>query len=273
MRKPSAAGGAWSGQPLKKSPKRRTHDHLHRRKRNKPTAASRANLVAARRDSRSAVQLQLGPPLGGSRDHVLQLLFPAVRGQREKCAGGRLHAGAAPPHFRTAVDHLGPAVCPPQQDYPQLHRRARRALVGGIPPRLRTGTESGRIHLGLLEAACSTECVPEGLLELGRDSAPGAEENAPPTAAHHRLLAAVRPVLLMSLYYAKVNKRLDIPGAAPWWSGLHLSQISEVFIPARPDQPRYLSPRSVRIFRTSIAAGCERAASGPQRRKENENAF
>src|SRR5215467_1341978 len=103
MRKPSAAGGAWSGQPLKKSPKRRTHDHLHRRKRNKPTAASRANLVAARRDSRSAVQLQLGHPLGGSRDHVLQLLFPAVRGQREKCAGGRLHAGPAPPHFRTLL--------------------------------------------------------------------------------------------------------------------------------------------------------------------------
>src|SRR5215813_4888270 len=62
---------------IKKSPKRRTHDHLHRRKRNKPTAASRANLVAARRDSRSAVQLQLGHPLGGSRDHLLQLLFPA----------------------------------------------------------------------------------------------------------------------------------------------------------------------------------------------------
>src|SRR5215468_4344396 len=214
MRKPSAAGGAWSGQPLKKSPKRRTHDHLHRRKWNKPTAASRANLVAARRDSRSAIQLQLGHPLGGSRDHVLQLLFPAVRGQREKCAGGRLPAGPAPPHSRTAVDHLGPAVCPPQQDYPQLHRRARRALVGGIPPRLRTGTESGRIHLGLLEAACSTECVPEGLLELGRDSAPGAEENAPPTAAHHRLLAAVRPVLLMSLYYAKVNRGSFVPPTA-----------------------------------------------------------
>ena len=53
----------------KKSPNRRAHDNLHRRKRNKPAAAPGAHLVEARRDSRSAIQLQLGHPLGSGGDH------------------------------------------------------------------------------------------------------------------------------------------------------------------------------------------------------------
>src|SRR6516225_6324477 len=44
MRKPSVAGVAWNGPPLKKSPNRRAHDNLHRRKRNKPAAAPGAHL-------------------------------------------------------------------------------------------------------------------------------------------------------------------------------------------------------------------------------------
>ena len=39
----------------------------------------------------------------------------------------------------------------------------------------------------------------------GRDRAPNAEKNAAPSASHHGLLAAGRTVLLMSLYYAKLN--------------------------------------------------------------------
>src|SRR5205085_5172566 len=59
MRKRSASGGECAGPPLKKSPKRRAHDHLYRRKWNKPAAASSPHLVASRRDSHSAIQLQL----------------------------------------------------------------------------------------------------------------------------------------------------------------------------------------------------------------------
>src|SRR5437588_12148212 len=40
---------------IKKSPKRRAHDHLYRRKWNKPAAAERPHLVASRRDAWSAI--------------------------------------------------------------------------------------------------------------------------------------------------------------------------------------------------------------------------
>src|SRR6516162_9146222 len=80
-----------------------------------------------------------------------------------------------------------------------------RAFVGGVPPRLCAGTEPGRIHLGLLEAACSAQCLPEGPLEPGRDSKANTEENAATAPTHYCLLAAGRIVFLMSLYYAKLN--------------------------------------------------------------------
>src|SRR5262249_386484 len=41
------------------------------KKADKPATASRTALVAARRDSGSAIQLQLGHALGGRRDHLL----------------------------------------------------------------------------------------------------------------------------------------------------------------------------------------------------------
>ena len=78
MRKRSASGGECAGPPLKKSPKRRAHDHLHRRKWNKPTAAPCTDVVASRRNSRFAIQLQLGHDLSGGRNHLLQFLFPAL---------------------------------------------------------------------------------------------------------------------------------------------------------------------------------------------------
>src|SRR5260370_19607690 len=80
--------------------------------------------------------------------------------------------------------------------------------MGGIPPRLCAGTEPGRVHLGLLEAARTAQCLPERLLGTRRDSAPDAQTHAAPTAAHHSLLAASQTVSLMSLYYANVNRWL-----------------------------------------------------------------
>src|SRR5260370_31660248 len=86
--------------------------------------------------------------------------------------------------------------------------------MGGIPPRLCAGTEPGRVHLGLLEAARTAQCLPERLLGTRRDTAPDAQTHAAPTAAHHSLLAASQTVSLMSLYYANVNKLQRIGGHA-----------------------------------------------------------
>jgi hypothetical protein len=50
------------------------------------------------------------------------------------------------------------------------------------------------------------QCLPEGLLEPGRDSKANTEENEATAPTHYCLLAAGRIVFLMSLYYAKLNK-------------------------------------------------------------------
>src|SRR5215469_10630600 len=123
MRKPSAAGGAWSGRPLKKSPSRRAHDHLHRRKRNKSAAAPSADLVAAWPDPHSAIQLQLGHSVGGRGHYLLQLLLPVVQGFGQNRRGDRFSRGAPAPYSRTAADRLGPPIGAPQQTHPRFHYR------------------------------------------------------------------------------------------------------------------------------------------------------
>src|SRR5215470_4134049 len=62
----SAAGGACAGPPSKKA-----LQEVHRRKRDKSATASRSDLVTARRDFGSAIQLQLGHALSRRRDHFL----------------------------------------------------------------------------------------------------------------------------------------------------------------------------------------------------------
>src|SRR5437764_74615 len=91
----SGAGDACAGLPLKKSPPARAHDHLHRRKRSKPAAASLPDLVASRRHTRSAVQFQLEDVVGRGRDHLLQLLFPALSRHGEEPAGDRFPRSSA----------------------------------------------------------------------------------------------------------------------------------------------------------------------------------
>ena len=72
---------AWKKQTwpaIKKSPKRRPHDRLHRRKRAEPAAASLPHLGAARTDSGAAVSLQLEDHFRGRGHDAVELLLPTV---------------------------------------------------------------------------------------------------------------------------------------------------------------------------------------------------
>jgi hypothetical protein len=51
------------------------------------------------------------------------------------------------------------------------------------------------------------------------ETAPNAEKNAAPSASHHGLLAAGRTVLLMSLYYAKLNSSSCMYVLTHFWLG------------------------------------------------------
>src|SRR5437868_10194441 len=119
----SGAGDACAGLPLKKSPPARAHDHLHRRKRSKPAAASLPDLVASRRHTRSAVQFQLEDVVGRGRDHLLQLLFPALSRHGEEPAGDRFPGSSAAAHLRTAADRVGPAGRSSERHGTRLHLR------------------------------------------------------------------------------------------------------------------------------------------------------
>src|ERR1019366_1269615 len=74
----SNTGRRRCGQPLKKSPPRRTHPRLHRRKRTEPAAASLPHLGTARANACPAVQLQLEESVGGRWAHAVELLLSSI---------------------------------------------------------------------------------------------------------------------------------------------------------------------------------------------------
>jgi transposase len=69
-------GRSKPGRQLKKSPKRRPHDRLHRRKRAKPAAAPLPHLGPARTDSGAAVSLQLEDHFRDRGHDAMELLLP-----------------------------------------------------------------------------------------------------------------------------------------------------------------------------------------------------
>src|SRR5215469_16133963 len=77
-----------------------------------------------------------------------------------------------------------------------------------LPASLCARTESRRIHLGLLEAARATQHLSQGLLGTERSGAPNAASHAPPSATDHCLLEAIFFVVKLTLYYARLNKRV-----------------------------------------------------------------
>ena len=128
-KKPSAPGSSNTGPPLKKSPKRRAHDRLHRRKRIEPAPASLPHLVAARPDSSAPVSLQLEDHLGGGgHDHV-ELRFPDLRKSRRQGAGRRISGEPGPADRRPDVDHPGSA-----SGASQPPGRRVRGISGGTSP-------------------------------------------------------------------------------------------------------------------------------------------
>src|SRR5579872_506230 len=111
------------------------------------------NLGAARPDARSAVQLQLEESVRCGGTDRLELLFPPLSWRREEPASRRLPGGVGAASAPAAPAGMGSLAGSPQRDGPRLHRSAARPDLHRVPAALRSGAESGRIHLGSLEAA------------------------------------------------------------------------------------------------------------------------
>src|SRR5712692_7943133 len=206
----SGTGRRRCGPRLKKSPSRRAHPRLHRRKRTEPTAASLPHLGAARANAGFAVQLQLEESVGGRRANRVELLLSPVSRCREEGASAGLSASPGTTPASAAAGGVGPFAGAPQSTGSGLHRQSARLDSPRIPPSLRAGTEPRGIHLGSLEATRTAERLPQGLLPTQRSRAPHFAPHAPPPPTDHRLLAASFFVAGMTLYYARVNSAEDI---------------------------------------------------------------
>ena len=180
---------------LKKSPHRRPHHSLHRRKRIESEAAPLPQLGATREDAHPTVQLQRAEAFRLSGADAAQLLLPALSRRDPPSRGDRLSQSARASHRTTVADRLGPIAGSPQPLGAGVHRTLRRAHRDGVLAGVCPGVESGGIHLVVLEAARAAECLSQRLRAVEPARPPGAAPHTTQTALGHGLLETVFSLL------------------------------------------------------------------------------
>jgi transposase len=211
---------------LKKSAPGEAYPRLHRRKRTESATASLPYLGTSRTDPHPAIQLQLEDSLGSCGAHVVEVLLSHLCRCHQERTGRRFSCGLGAPPWSTVADRVGSFAGTPQPTGAGVHCWFAGLDFHCLSSTLRAGTEPRRVHLGLLEAARVTQCLPQGLLATQRSSTTNAPSHAPPSATDHRLLAAIFFMARIALYYARVN---SASGATVQFSRhcclLHLSHI------------------------------------------------
>ncbi len=107
MKKRSGGGSRSAGPRLKKSPERRPHHRLHRRKRIERAAAPLSHLGTERADAGAAISFYLEDAIGDGGGDLVEFLFPAVSGSDPQPADHRVSHASAAPYSRQATDCLG----------------------------------------------------------------------------------------------------------------------------------------------------------------------
>jgi hypothetical protein len=159
-------------------------------------------------DTDSAVQLQLGLAVGYRRTDLVELLLPVLSRLHPQSAGGGVPQASDATYPRPDDPCLGSVIGAQESDGARLHCRAARPN----PHRVRTGVcaglEPGGVFMGSLEAARTAQCLSKGLVGLERTSAANFTEDAPAAQANCCVLEAGRTILLIELYYAKLNRAI-----------------------------------------------------------------
>src|SRR6266851_1881498 len=182
----SGAGRSTAGRRLKKSAPRAAHHHLRRRKRTERTAASSADLGAARTNSGAAISFQLEGALGRGGDHLVELLLPPLSHDHSRAAGGRFSRSSLAPPFGQAAGGLGRTADTSGPRGQRLYRRAAGTACNPMAAGLRPGAQSGGVHLGLLEKARAAQLLSARLRPTQLSGAPGALPHASPSPAGAR---------------------------------------------------------------------------------------
>ena len=157
------------------------------------------NLGAARLSSRPPVPLQLAYPLGDRRNNLVELLLPSLPRFDQSSTGHRLPGSAAATASGSPAHHLGWPARPSKPEGRAVHLEASRPASSRAPSRLRSGTQSCRVSLGLPQAPRDPQSLSEEPVraEHRRPSSP--RSNPSQATPDHSLLATSRAVLIVTI--------------------------------------------------------------------------
>jgi DNA-binding XRE family transcriptional regulator len=186
----SGTGRSTVGRRLKKSAPPAANHRLRRPKWSERTPASGADLGTARTDPGPAISLQLEGAVGCCRDHLVELLLPALSPHYPRRGSRGLPGPSAAPPAGQAPGGVGRTAGASRASGQRVYRRPARPTRDRATAGVCSGTQSGGIHLGLLEASRTTQLLPS---RLRRTELSGAARIAP-----HASAFATRPLLLAS---------------------------------------------------------------------------
>jgi len=110
-------------------------------------------------DAGIGIQLQLEEPVGRGRVNLTELLFPALSRRYQSSASSGLFKSTRSACQQTIDLGLGSAAGSPQWIGPRVYPKPEWPDLRRISTAVRTGVESGRVHLGLLETERAPECL------------------------------------------------------------------------------------------------------------------
>src|ERR1700732_3628610 len=124
-----------------------------KKKRAERATPSGAHLGPARTDPGAAISFQLEGALGHRRHHLVELLFPALPKHHPRPAGGGLPRPSAASSAGPTAGNLGSLQDSSQPPGRGICRRPAGPPGAGLPAGLCPRTQSGGVHLGLLETS------------------------------------------------------------------------------------------------------------------------
>ncbi len=185
-----AVGNAAPGPALKKSPARRPSDRLCRRVRHQRAPNPSAHVGAQGADTHHSVSFQLDSRLGHRWTHAHQLSVPSARGQHQEGGDRRVPQGAEGSLEATTAGDLGWIEGSSQSLGTRVPGQFAWAHSNRLPAAVRAGHESGRVPVGLAQAPCAGQLLPQQSERTAHDRAQQTQERSKAPLDHRRLLDA-----------------------------------------------------------------------------------
>src|ERR1700680_3860079 len=162
-------------------------------------APSLPHLGTAGTDPGAAIPLQLENSVGDGGGNVVEFLLSALSRRYQKSASGRVPRTFDASSAGQAADHLGRPAQSSQPPGVGLCPPTARTPVARIPSGLCSGTQSGGVSLVALEAARTTQLLPEHLRPVEPACASRAQADAQAPNPGDGFLAASTTVSLVSI--------------------------------------------------------------------------